>query len=158
MRNAFDFTPYRRSTIGFDRLFDMLETTAQAAETADTYPPYDVEQIDDDSYRISIAVAGFSRDEIEITSKPNLLVVSGRKRESGERRFIHRGIAARAFDRQFQLGDYVQVTGASLTDGLLEIELRRELPEAVKPRKIEIGDAATVTQRIADNDRERKAA
>ncbi len=158
MRNAFDFAPYRRSSIGFDRLFDMMEGTAQVADQGDGYPPYDVEHIDDDRYRISIAVAGFTRDEIDMTSKPNLLIVAGRKRETGERRYIHRGIAARAFERQFQLGDYVLVTSAALADGLLEIELKRELPEAVKPRKIEIEGAAPVQTRIADNDPVRDAA
>ena len=138
MRSTFDFSPYRRSSIGFDRLFDMLEKTPRV-EQADGYPPYDVEQQGEDAYRISLAVAGFSRDEIDITSKPNLLVVTGRKSEDGQRRFMHRGIAARAFERQFQLADYVQVTGASLNNGLLEIDLKRELPEEVRPRKIEIG-------------------
>ncbi len=138
MRSTFDFSPYRRSSIGFDRLFDMLEKSPRV-EQADGYPPYDVEQQGEDAYRISLAVAGFSRDEIDITSKPNLLVVTGRKSEDGQRRFMHRGIAARAFERQFQLADYVQVTGASLNNGLLEIDLKRELPEEVKPRKIEIG-------------------
>lgn len=138
MRSTFDFSPYRRSSIGFDRLFDMLEKTPRI-EQADGYPPYDVEQQGEDAYRISLAVAGFSRDEIDITSKPNLLVVTGRKSEDGQRRYMHRGIAARAFERQFQLADYVQVTGASLNNGLLEIDLKRELPEEVKPRKVEIG-------------------
>jgi molecular chaperone IbpA len=158
MRSTFDFTPYRRSTIGFDRLFDLLEDSARAADTGDSYPPFDVEQLDEDRYRISIAVAGFSREEIDITSKPNVLVVAGRKREAGERHFIHRGIAARAFERTFQLGDYVLVNSASLRDGLLEIELKRELPEAVKPRRIEIGDGADTQPRLADNDQERIAA
>ena len=139
MRNAFDFTPYRRSSIGFDRLFDLLESAGRSAEQGDAYPPFDVEQNGDDAYRISLAVAGFSRGEIDITTKPNLLVVSGRKREEGERTFLHRGIATRAFERQFQLADYVEVTGASMADGLLRIDLKREIPEAVKPRKIEIG-------------------
>lgn len=158
MRTAFDFTPYRRSTIGFDRLFDLLEDSARTADASDSYPPFDVEQIDEDRYRISVAVAGFARDEIEITSKPNLLVIAGRKRETGERNFIHRGIAARAFERTFQLGDYVLVTAASLRDGLLEVELKRELPEAVKPRRIEIGDGADTQPRLADNDQDRIAA
>lgn len=158
MRTTFDFAPYRRSAIGFDRLFDLLEDSSRATDSGDSYPPFDVEQLDEDRYRISIAVAGFARDEIDITSKPNLLIVAGRKRETGERHFLHRGIAARAFERTFQLGDYVLVNAASLRDGLLEIELKRELPEAVKPRRIEIGDGADVQQRLADNDQERIAA
>ena len=158
MRTAFDFTPYRRSSIGFDRVFDLLENTARA-DQAEGYPPYNVEQRDEDSYQISIAVAGFSRDEIEITSKPNLLVVSGQKKdEDGGRRYLHRGISARRFERQFQLADYVTVTGASLRDGLLAIDLKRELPEAVKPRKIEIGDGAIGTPRLVGDTDERQAA
>jgi molecular chaperone IbpA len=149
MRNAFDFAPYRRSSIGFDRLFDLLENTARV-EQADGYPPYDVEQRGEDAYRISLAVAGFTRDEIDITTKPNLLVVSGSKKEEGDQdRYLHRGIAARAFERQFQLADYVQVTGASLDNGLLAIDLRREVPDSVKPRKIEIGaDTGQDQQRL----------
>lgn len=147
MRSTFDFTPYLRSSIGFDRLFDRLESTARA-EQGDGYPPFDVEQRDEDSYRISIAVAGFAREEIDVTSKPNLLVVSGSKRESEERHYLHRGIAARAFERHFQLADYVNVTRASLADGMLEIDLKREIPEAVKPRKIEVGGASDTQQRL----------
>lgn len=152
MRNAFDFTPYRRSSIGFDGLFDLLENAARTTEPSDGYPPFDLEQVDEDSYRIGIAVAGFNRDDLDITSKPNLLIVAGRKREAGDRKFIHRGIAARAFERQFQLGDYVVVTGATLNDGLLEVELRREVPDAVKPRRIEIAGTEPSQARIADND------
>lgn len=157
MRTTFDFTPYRRSSIGFDRLFDLLENTART-EQSEGYPPFDVEQQDDDSYRISIAVAGFSRSDIEITSKPNLLVVAGEKSDGGDRRYIHRGISARKFERQFQLADYVTVTGASLRDGLLEIDLKREVPEAVKPRKIEIGETADMTAQLANDRDERHAA
>lgn len=157
MRTAFDFTPYRRSLIGFDHLFDLLES-ATGVEQADGYPPFDLEQRGDDAYRISLAVAGFTRDEIDITSKPNLLVVTGRRHEDGERSYLHRGIAARAFERHFQLADYVQVAGASLKDGLLEIDLKREVPEAVKPRKIEIGSETGTTQERLDSDETRQAA
>ena len=158
MRTAFDFTPYRSSSIGFDRVFDLLESTARA-DQAEGYPRYNVEQRDEDSYQISIAVADFSRDEIEITSKPNLLVVSGEKKEENSGgRYLHRGISARRFERQFHLADYVTVTGASLRDGLLAIDLKRELPEAVKPRKIEIGDSAIVTPRLVGDTDERQAA
>lgn len=159
MRTTFDFTPYRRSSIGFDRLFDLLENSARA-EQGDSYPPFDVEQRSEDSYRISLAVAGFTREEIDITSKPNLLVVTGNKQDDGERRFLYRGIATRAFERHFQLADYVTVINASLIDGLLQIDLRRELPEAVKPRKIEIahGGSSSPRQLANDDEAERNAA
>lgn len=138
MRSTLDFTPYRRSSIGFDRLFDLLENAGRTSEQGDSYPPFDVEQKGEDSYRISLAVAGFARDEIEITTKPNMLVVTGRRKEEAERHFLHRGIATRAFERQFQLADYVEVTHAAMVDGLLRIDLKREVPEAVKPRRIAI--------------------
>ena len=137
MRSAFDFAPFRRSTVGFDRLFDMLENGI-TKHMADNYPPFDLEQQDKDRYRITIAVAGFRRDEIDITSQQNLLIVSGKKGDQDERSYVHRGISARSFERRFVLGDYVQVRSADLRDGLLSIELVREIPEEMKPRKIEI--------------------
>ncbi|TFI58233.1 Hsp20 family protein [Sphingomonas parva] len=139
MRTNFDFSPYRRSTIGFDRLFDLLENAGQAAEN---YPPFDLERLDEDSYRITIAVAGFRRDEIEITAQQNQLIVAGRRNGNDEGQYIHRGIATRAFERRFALGDYVQVRSADLQDGLLSIQLVREIPEAMKPRKIDITGAS----------------
>ncbi len=139
MRTNFDFSPYRRSTVGFDRLFDMLESGSAAA---DNYPPFDLERVSDDEYRITLAVAGFRSDEIDITAQQNLLIVSGRKREEDERRFIHRGIATRAFERRFGLADYVQVRSADLSDGILSIQLVREIPEEMKPRKVSIGAGA----------------
>jgi molecular chaperone IbpA len=143
MRNAFDFTPYRRSMVGFDRLFDVLEHNAQAAASDSNYPPYDIEKSGDDSYRITIAVAGFTRDEIEVIANQNLLTVSARKPEITDTnetpRYIHRGIATRAFERRFQLADYVRVSAADVADGLLTIDLLREVPEAMKPRKIVLG-------------------
>ena len=134
-----DFSPYRRSTVGFDRLFDFLENDARAEP--DNYPPFDIEKISDDQYRITLAVAGFRRDEIDITALQNMLVVAGRKSENRNRdgNFLHMGIATRAFERRFELADFVRVTSADLADGLLTIELLREVPEAMKPRKIEIG-------------------
>jgi len=142
MRTNVDFTPYRRSTVGFDRLFDLLETSARTG-VADNYPPFDIERTSEDAYRITLAVAGFKQDEIELIAQPNLLIVTGKKAETesegGERQFVHRGIATRAFERRFELADYVIVTGADLDAGLLAIELKREVPEAVKPRKIAIG-------------------
>lgn len=146
---TFDFTPYRRSMVGFDRLFDLLETGAQA--NSQGYPPFDLETENEDCYRITLAVAGFRRDEIEITSKPNTLIVAGKKAEEQGRRFLHQGIAARAFERQFQLADYVVVTGASLEDGLLSITLKREVPDEIKPRRIEIGAPAPAPQLANDN-------
>ncbi|MFN3943843.1 MAG: Hsp20 family protein [Allosphingosinicella sp.] len=153
MRN-FDFTPFRRSTVGFDRLFDLLESGASAAPS-ENYPPFDLEQRGDDAYRITLAVAGFREEEIEITQHQNLLVVSGRKRdEENEGRFIHRGIATRAFERRFGLADFVRVKSAEMKDGLLAIELVREIPEEMKPRRVEIGargDAQRI-ERDADNE------
>jgi molecular chaperone IbpA len=149
MRTVFDFSPYRRSTVGFDRLFDTLEASAQGDGGAN-YPPYDIEKTGDDAYRVTLAVAGFAEDEIDLTAQQNLLMVSARKADvstaNDESRYLHRGIATRAFERRFQLADHVQVTGASLTNGLLSIELVREVPEAQKPRKISIGGGADVAR------------
>jgi molecular chaperone IbpA len=143
MRTNFDFSPYRRSMVGFDRLFDVLEHNARAASTESNYPPYDIEKSGDDSYRIIIAVAGFTRDEIDVTAQQNLLTVTARKADSegagDPARYLHRGIATRAFERRFQLADFVQVTAADVADGLLTIDLVREVPEAMKPRKIVLG-------------------
>jgi len=139
---AYDFTPYRRSTVGFDRLFDFLESASRAEP--DNYPPFDLEKMSDDSYRITIAVAGFKREEIDIVAHQNMLTITGRRSEQKGRdgSFLHMGIANRAFERRFELADFVQVTSAELADGLLTIELAREIPEAMKPRKISIGGAA----------------
>lgn len=143
MRTGFDFTPYRRSTVGFDRLFDFLENSARN-EQSDNYPPFDLERIDDNHYRITLAVAGFKREEIDITQRQNLLLISGRKADNRNKdgNFLHMGIATRAFERRFELADFVRVERADLQDGLLTIELVREIPEAMKPRKIEISSGA----------------
>ncbi len=137
--NRFDFTPYRRSTVGFDRLFDMLEGTGRA-NTGDNYPPFNIERMDDDAYRITLAVAGFKPDEIDITAQQNLLVITGKKASDaqGNGEFLHVGIAQRGFERRFELADFVLVNGAKLEDGLLIINLLREVPEAMKPKKISI--------------------
>ena len=137
-----DFTPYRRATVGFDRLFDFLENANRAGE--DNYPPFDIEKLSDDSYRITLAVAGFRRDELDIVNQQNMLTITGRKAESRNRdgNFLHVGIATRAFERRFELADFVRVTSADLSDGLLTIELVREVPEAMKPRRIDIGGSA----------------
>jgi molecular chaperone IbpA len=141
MRSAFDFAPFRRSTVGFDRLFDMLENST-AAGNGENYPPFDLIRLGDNEYRIELAVAGFKPGEIDITAQQNVLIVTGRKSEESQDKgsdYIYRGIANRSFERRFALADHIQVRGADLKDGLLAIELVREIPEAMKPRKIEIG-------------------
>ena len=137
-----DLTPYRRSTIGFDRLFDMLETNARAA-TAENYPPFNLERLAEDRYRITLAIAGFTRDEIEIVAQQNLLQVKGKKDDKeGQNTFLHLGIANRSFERRFELADFVRVDDARLNDGLLVIDLVREVPEAMKPKTISIKTGA----------------
>lgn len=139
-----DLTPFRRSAIGFDRLFDMLEATARQSGS-ENYPPFNLERISDDRYRITIAVAGFKPDEIEITAQQNLLLVAGKKTESQDNetaQMLHLGIANRGFERRFELADFVRVESADLNDGLLVIVLVREVPEAMKPKKIAIGTGA----------------
>jgi molecular chaperone IbpA len=139
MRTNFDFAPYRRSTVGFDRLFDLLETNRAEG---DGFPPYDIERQGDDAYRITLAVAGFRPDEIEIVAHQNQLTVNGRKQDEDKGQFIHRGISTRAFERRFQLADFVEVKEARFDNGLLHIALKREVPEQMKPRRIEIAGAA----------------
>jgi len=136
-----DLAPYRRSTVGFDRLFNLLET-GNVADAAEGYPPFDIVKESDDGYRITIAVAGFKPDEIEIVAQQNQLSVTGKKADDRQdSQYIHRGIATRSFERRFQLADFVEVRSASFQDGLLNIALQRVVPEAMKPRKIEIGGA-----------------
>ncbi len=135
-----DFSPLYRSVVGFDRLADLLD--AATTETANGYPPYNIERTAENAYRIEIAVAGFKPEDLNIEVKENLLTVQGRKVANDEaKRYLHRGLAERNFERRFQLADYVVVTDAGLADGLLSISLQRELPEALKPRRIEIGVA-----------------
>jgi molecular chaperone IbpA len=131
-----DLTPLFRSTIGFDRLFDLVETAQRMGE--DHYPPYNIERLAEDRYEIMLAVAGFSPDEISITAEQNVVTVEGKKADNADREFLYRGISARPFKRQFSLADYVQVKGASFENGLLRIGLLREIPEAMKPRQIAI--------------------
>jgi molecular chaperone IbpA len=136
-----DFSPLYRSVVGFDRLAALLD--AAGAETANGYPPYNIERTDENTYRIEIAVAGFKSEELNIEVKEHLLTVQGRKAANDEpRRYLHRGLAERNFERRFQLADYVVVTDAALVDGLLAISLKRELPEQLKPRRVEITTAA----------------
>ena len=144
MPTSFDFAPFRRSTVGFDRLFELLENSA-SGQSQDNYPPFDLVKVGENQFRISLAVAGFARDEIDITAHQNQLIVSGQKREDEGATYIHRGIANRSFERRFGLADHITVSGADLKDGLLSIELTREIPEAMKPRKIDIGSGAART-------------
>ncbi len=139
-----DFTPYRRSTVGFDRLFDMLESGSRGTG-GDNYPPFNLERVADDRYRITLAVAGFKPDEIDVTAQQNLLVVSGQKSDTQDNsaQMLHLGIANRSFERRFELADFIRVDDAALNDGLLTIALVREIPEAMKPRKIAIGGSTT---------------
>ena len=137
---TFDLSPLYRSTVGFDRLFNLLDSVG-GGETAQPYPPYNIERTGDNSYRVTMAVAGFGQGDLDIQSKENVLTVKGEKKEEqqeGNREVLYRGIAGRAFERRFQLADHVEVTGASLENGLLHIDLVREIPEAMKPRKIAI--------------------
>jgi len=138
---SYDFAPLWRSTIGFDRLFDLAEATRQQAGE-DHYPPYNIERLGEDRYQISLALAGFSSDEISIIAEQIVVTVEGNKSEKTEREFMYQGISSRRFKRQFNLADYVQVKGAAFDNGLLKIELVREIPEAMKPRRIAINGAA----------------
>ena len=139
-----DFTPLYRSSIGFDQLPALFAHALQRDETG--FPPYNIEKVAEDQYRVTLAVAGFTQDDIEIMRDGNLLTVRGKAKESEPRTYLHRGIAGRAFERQFDLAEHVDVTGASLANGLLEIALKRELPEALRPRRIPIGRASSAVQ------------
>jgi molecular chaperone IbpA len=143
---SFDFTPFYRSTVGFDRLFNRLDTLV--GQETKTYPPYNIEKLGENAYRISIAVAGFSIGDIAIESKENVLTIKGAKPAEGEnkREFLHRGIAERAFELRFQLAEYVEVAGATLENGLLHLELKREVPESKKVRQIPINGAAKAVE------------
>ncbi|MEL6878012.1 MAG: Hsp20 family protein [Pseudomonadota bacterium] len=141
-----DFTPYRRTTVGFDHLFDLLESQARN-NAGDNYPPFNIARSSEDNYRITLAVAGFRPEDIDITAQQNLLTVQGKKRDEvqDEAEMLHVGIANRGFERRFELADHVRVEGADLADGLLVIDLVREVPEAMKPKKIAVNGAATLT-------------
>ena len=148
---SYDLSPLFRSTVGFDRMGRLLDSAFQA--DAPTYPPYNIEKCSEDAYRITMAVAGFGEDDLEVTQKGSELVVNGKARPEGEEvRYLHRGIAARAFERRFELADHVNVVDAKLVNGMLSIELKREVPEALKPRTIGISaseDARTIEQKAA---------
>lgn len=136
---SLDFSPLFRSTVGFDRLFDLLDS---AAETSQGYPPYNIERTDENKYRVSVAVAGFSDKDIEIEVRDGVLTVTGRKEEATKANYLHQGIAGRAFERRFQLAEHMEVRSAELENGLLHVDLERVIPEEKKPRRIAIGSAA----------------
>jgi len=148
MRN-FDLAPLYRATVGFDQIADLLDRVMASDMSQPTYPPYNIEKVEDDAYRISIAVAGFAADDLTVEVKDGALVVSARKSQDDEsgRTYLHRGIATRAFERRFQLADHVRVTGASHADGMLHVDLVREVPEALKPRRIAITGTDTTRER-----------
>jgi molecular chaperone IbpA len=141
---TYDLNPLWRSTIGFDRLFDLLEEIQHRTE--DNYPPYNIERLGEDRYQISLALAGFSPDEIAVTAEQNVLTVEGRKSDKNQREYLHQGISARQFKRQFNLADHVQVKTATFENGLLRVEFVREIPEAIKPRRIAIDTGASTGQ------------
>jgi len=146
MRSEYDFSPLFRSTVGFDRMFDLLQHAMRGGyDENHTYPPYDIERTGEDSYRVTLAVAGFRPEELSVTAQQNLLVIAGERRGNGRgdggeghRQALYRGIAGRNFERRFELADHVKVLGANLADGLLTVDLQREIPEAMRPRRIEI--------------------
>jgi molecular chaperone IbpA len=147
---TYDLNPLWRSTIGFDRLFDLIDETQQ--KTEDNYPPYNIERLGEDRYQISLALAGFSPDETAVTAEQNVLTVEGRKSDKDQHEYLYQGISARPFKRQFNLADYVRVKAATFDNGLLRVELVREIPEAMKPRRIAINGGAPagqITQKAA---------
>ncbi|MEM6658289.1 MAG: Hsp20 family protein, partial [Pseudomonadota bacterium] len=142
---TFDFAPLHRATVGFDQIADMMDRVLTNDVAQPSYPPYNIEKTEADAYRISVAVAGFSEDDLSVEVKENSLVVSGKKAAGDkERSYLHRGIATRAFERRFALADHVRVTGASHENGMLNIDLKREVPEALKPRRIEIASGKAI--------------
>ena len=149
---TFDLSPLFRSTVGFDRLGELIELVSRNDDASTAYPPYNIEKTNEDAYRVSIAVAGFAPEDLEITVHGTVLTVTGRaKKEADGVKYLHRGIAGRAFQRQFQLADHVKVTGAAQDNGILHIELVRDVPEAARPRRIEINRADQPTQRLIDS-------
>ena len=146
---TFDFAPLYRSAIGFDRMMDLAQSTLQS-EPSDNYPPYNIEKTGEDAYRITLAVAGFDSDELMLTQQQNTLLVAGQKTLEDNAMYLHQGIAARAFERRFSLADFVKVTGAQLENGLLSIDLVREVPEEMKPRQIAIQTSRAIHQETID--------
>lgn len=148
MATSYDYTPLFRSSVGFDRVFNLLEN-AQRARSISDWPPYDIVKTGDNSYRISVAVAGFELADLDITFQSTLLIVTGKKQEAANDGYLHRGIAGRPFEHRFELADHVRANGADLKNGLLSIDLVREIPEALKPRRINIQTNPAVTQKAA---------
>jgi molecular chaperone IbpA len=150
---TFDLSPLFRSTVGFDRMTRLLETALTTDEATVSYPPYNIEKLSDDDYRIVMAVAGFGPEELDVTQKEQVLLVTGKQgKDTDQRQYLYRGIAGRAFERRFQLADHIKVTGANLVNGLLHVELKREVPEAAKPRSIRIANVpaqAAIEQKAA---------
>ncbi|HHS89241.1 MAG TPA: Hsp20 family protein [Rhodobacteraceae bacterium] len=157
---GFDFAPLYRATVGFDQIADLMDRVLTNEVSQPSYPPYNIEKIGDDAWRISIAVAGFSEDELNVEVRENSLIVTAKKKADDDegRVFLHRGIATRAFERRFHLADHVRVVGATHTDGMLHIDLRREVPEALKPRKIEITKGETIEAKAVENKTKKKSA
>ena len=149
MRN-FDFTPLHRATVGFDQIADMMGRVLTSDTASPTYPPYNIEKTADDAYRISLAVAGFADEDLSIEVRENALIVSAKKADEAEANYLHRGIATRAFERRFHLADHVKVTGAANINGILQIDLVREVPEALKPRRIEIAKASVASKAVTN--------
>ncbi|KRA84518.1 Hsp20 family protein [Altererythrobacter sp. Root672] len=158
MRTTFDFAPYRRSTVGFDRLFDLLENEMRG-EGGDGYPSFDIATVGEDRYQITLAVPGYASSEIEVVARQNQLTVTGKRSEGTDQsRYLHQGILVRPFERHFQLADFIEVEKASLQDGLLGVVLKRVVPDAMRPRRIEIGAAPSDQGQIEDRSQERSAA
>ena len=137
----FDFSPFSRASIGFDRMFNALETSLRRPESAGDWPPYNIRKTGDGTYRLELAVSGFTADELSIVQQQNALVVTGKQAAAQTGEYLHRGITGGSFERRFSLADFIRVTGAGMADGILAIDLAREVPEAMKPRKIDIGSA-----------------
>ena len=153
MRTELDFAPLYRSSIGFDRVFNLLNN-AQRLQAVDLWPPYDIVKLGDDEYAITMAVAGFSQSDLDVTQERNVLIIKGSKAEKKEGEDLHRGIGGQSFERRFELADHVHVETASLSDGLLRIVLKQEVPEAMKPRRIEIGNGTAARPLQIESDKQ----
>jgi molecular chaperone IbpA len=151
MMRTFDFAPLYRATVGFDQIADLMDRVLTTESSQPTYPPYNIEKLEDDAYRISIAVAGFSEADLSVEVRENALIVSARKSDDGkDKTYLHRGIATRAFERRFHLADHVKVTSATHVDGMLHLDLVKEVPEALKPRQIAISSTKQIQKDVVD--------